>query len=55
MTHISEFKVSLPFTSASFQMMSAIKTGAVSHSRFAKMTETDYEYGGRMERSGGGV
>ena len=40
-----------------FQMMSAIKTGAVSHSRFAHMAEleSDLEYGKKMERSGGGV
>jgi len=38
------------------QMMSAIKSGAVSHSRFAKMAEMDYKkYGEKMERSGGGV
>jgi len=40
------------------QMMSAIKSGAVSHSRFAKMAERDFKagkYGERMERSGGGV
>jgi len=40
------------------QMMSSIKSGAVSHSRFAKMAEMDYKakkYGEHMERSGGGV
>eukprot|EP00092_Neocalanus_flemingeri_P068932 GFUD01084346.1.p1 GENE.GFUD01084346.1~~GFUD01084346.1.p1 ORF type:complete len:724 (+),score=222.38 GFUD01084346.1:232-2403(+) len=40
------------------QMMSAIKSGTVSHSRFAKMAEMDYKakkYGEHMERSGGGV
>jgi len=40
------------------QMMSAIKQGRVSHSRFAKMVERDYKaqkYGEKMERSGGGV
>lgn len=38
------------------QMMSAIKSGAVSHSRFAKMAEMDYKkYGEKMERSGGGL
>jgi len=40
------------------QIMSAIKSGAVSHSRFAKMAERDFKmgkYGERMERSGGGV
>jgi len=40
------------------QMMSAVKSGTVSHSRFAKMAERDYQaktYGERMERSGGGV
>jgi len=40
------------------QMMSAIKSGAVSHSRFAKMVEKDFKatkYGEHMERSGGGV
>jgi len=40
------------------QMMSAIKSGVVSHSRFAKMAERDFKatkYGERMERSGGGV
>lgn len=40
------------------QMMSAIKSGTVSHSRFAKMAERDYQaktYGEKMERSGGGV
>jgi len=37
-------------------MMSAIKSGAVSHSRFAKMAEMDYKkYGEKMERSGGGL
>jgi len=39
-------------------MMSAIKSGTVSHSRFAKMAEMDYKakkYGEHMERSGGGV
>ncbi|XP_059090144.1 glycerol-3-phosphate dehydrogenase, mitochondrial-like isoform X2 [Tigriopus californicus] len=40
-----------------FQMMSAIKTGAVSHSRFAHMTDSmdDLTYGQKMERSGGGL
>jgi len=40
------------------QMMSAIKSGTISHSRFAKMAEMDYKakkYGEHMERSGGGV
>jgi len=40
------------------QMMSAVKSGRVSHSRFAKIAEGEYKptkYGERMERSGGGV
>lgn len=40
------------------QMMSAIKSGTISHSRFAQMAERDYKeqrYGEKMERSGGGV
>jgi len=45
--------------------MSAIKSGVVSHSRFASVAENQggeseeedpgYQYGRRMERSGGGV
>lgn len=40
------------------QMMSAVKSGTVSHSRFAKIAEGEYKphkYGEKMERSGGGV
>ena len=37
------------------QMMSAIKTGHVSNSRFAQVAGLDKQYGQRMERSGGGV
>jgi len=40
------------------QMMSAIKSGTVSHSRFAKLVDGEYKpvkYGEKMERSGGGV
>ena len=38
-------------------VMCAIKTGAVSHSRFASMAEAagKSKYGQAMERSGGGV
>ena len=34
--------------------MSAIKSGVVTNSRFAQLTD-DHFYGDRMERSGGGV
>lgn len=40
------------------QLMSAIKSGAVTHSRFAQMAEdhsNDLKYGVKMERSGGGI
>ena len=38
----------------SLQLMSAIKSGAISHSRFAQIADEN-SYGDRMERSGGGV
>jgi len=40
------------------QMMSALKSGTISYSRFSKIAEGEYKpqrYGERMERSGGGV
>jgi len=40
------------------QMMSAIKSGTVSHSRFAKLVDGEFKpvkYGEKMERSGGGL
>jgi len=36
------------------QLMSAIKSGAISHSRFAQIADEN-AYGNRMERSGGGI
>ena len=37
------------------QLMSAIKSGVVSHSRFAQIAKDEHRYGARMERSGGGI
>jgi len=40
------------------QMMSALKSGIIAHSRFARIADGEYKpqkYGDKMERSGGGV
>ena len=43
-----------------FQLMSAIKTGKIAHSRFDQLAQDNASsqsnaYGGKMERSGGGI
>ena len=46
------------FNKSFFQLMSAIKTGQVAHSRFDQLAEQNAKtnaYSGKMERSGGGV